>query len=762
MSPEEAITETISQFSQQGITNIETYILTSHPNSIQGKKEREVHKVFESHLNSLDELIQSDGKVDIAKAIGGSESGSNSIEKVMDGLDGVLKFCNGTFEDEDTNTNMDTNMEEAMTTVGLNTKAEEEEKNDTDGDVGADVGGDTKEATPAASAPTKYEKAMPFLTLFHSSQSLFTLMSLLSIVDIDTDTNVNADASSDTPSEKQIQILRKVCHVTSAMMTPRRASERDIKSNIKDKFMVMERLIRLISHFVEAMSKNSKNGNIDSSGTGSDKDADAITLSALMTLATAACRASERNKVAFVRALKNARRASDSAHTSTSSGKRCNSSIALLVKGLHTTVEAYKTATPSSSSSATMIKLMADICKLISVLCKFDDFRSEGSSAGTIGVESSMGASVSSAHDHVLEFNRSGVVPILHEITDIALTMNKDNNEGSGSGSGTRGVSEEDVVALAGSALGATRVLAVNDEIVQALVAVGTLKVVKLALEMGVEEVLLKDENNDKKNDGDVENSNKDAGSKLLSDPIRMQRQHLTSGAIGLVRNLCGNDEIKTTLCLGAKLDASTSILPMIMHGMKLYRENATIQEHGCGTLAAMALRKPANAMRIVQDDGPREIMLALRQFPNNVLVQRQGALAVRNIVSRLVANTNSGVTEASTNKGNNNGREDKDTLAGDESLEKNTDNLMNVRDVFLDLGAEVILRQITGRHQGSVDEAYAALRDLGCKISMVKYDAETKKTTTRVEMFGEVKSNFRAVYDESTAESAVSKHVGA
>ena len=299
--------------------------------------------------------------------------------------------------------------------------------------------------------------------------------------------------------------------------------------------------------------------------------------------------------------------------------------------------------------------------------------------------------------------------------------------------------------------------LLVNDEIVQALVAVGTLKVVKLALEMGVEEVFLKDENTDNNNDGDAEK-----GSKLLSNPIRMQRQHLTSGAIGLVRNLCGNDEIKTTLCLGAKLDASTSILPMIMHGMRLYRENATIQEHGCGTLAAMALRKPANAMRIVQDDGPREIMLALRQFPNNVLVQRQGALAVRNIVSRLVANTNSGITEASTNKGNENGREYNDTLVGDESLEKNADNLMNVRDVFLDLGAEVILRQITGRHQGSVDEAYAALRDLGCKISMVKYDAETKKTTTRVEMFGEVKSNFRAVYDESTAERAVNKHVGA
>ena len=146
-------------------------------------------------------------------------------------------------------------------------------------------------------------------------------------------------------------------------------------------------------------------------------------------------------------------------------------------------------------------------------------------------------------------------------------------------------------------------------------------------------------------------------------------------------------------------------------------------------------MRKPTNALRIVQENGPREIISAMAKFPNNVLLQRQGALAVRNIVSRLVANS----SEMET------------TGSGDtSSIVANKTETINVRDVFLDVGAEVVLRQITGRHQGSVDEAYAALRDLGCEVSMLKFDSETGAMTRQTQMFGEVKSNFRAVYDDS------------
>ena len=92
-------------------------------------------------------------------------------------------------------------------------------------------------------------------------------------------------------------------------------------------------------------------------------------------------------------------------------------------------------------------------------------------------------------------------------------------------------------------------------------------------------------------------------------------------------------------------------------------------------------------------------MIAAMAKFPNNVLIQRQGALAIRNIVSRLVANTASMETTG--------------TVDTNEIVTGQNESI-NVRDTFLDLGAEVILRQITGRHQGSVDEAYAALRDLG------------------------------------------------
>jgi len=146
------------------------------------------------------------------------------------------------------------------------------------------------------------------------------------------------------------------------------------------------------------------------------------------------------------------------------------------------------------------------------------------------------------------------------------------------------------------------------------------------------------------------------------------------------------------------------------------------------GTIAAMALRKPANAIRIIQENSPKVMIAAMAKFPNNVLIQRQGALAIRNIVSRLVANTASMET---TGTGDTN------------EIVTGQNESINVRDTFLDLGAEVILRQITGRHQGSVDEAYAALRDLGLEVSMVKYDAETQTMTRKTQMFGEVKSNF-------------------
>jgi len=160
-----------------------------------------------------------------------------------------------------------------------------------------------------------------------------------------------------------------------------------------------------------------------------------------------------------------------------------------------------------------------------------------------------------------------------------------------------------------------------------------------------------------------------------------------------------------------------------------------------------MALRRPGNARAILDADGPRWVIVAMRRHESNVNVQRQGALAVRNVVSRLLRDLpedESGVAG---------------TAAGAASVENERSS---VRDDFLELGAEAVLRNIAGRHQGSVDEAYAALRDLGCTVSLVKFNADDLQKSQssgsgvrgvgRTMMFGEKhNSNFRPVYEESS-----------
>lgn len=224
----------------------------------------------------------------------------------------------------------------------------------------------------------------------------------------------------------------------------------------------------------------------------------------------------------------------------------------------------------------------------------------------------------------------------------------------------------------------------------------------------------------------------------MRADGVR--RQRLAAASLGLLRNLCGNDEIKTNLCLGSSdqksASSTASVLPHLLGAMRAYPSVALIQEHACGTLAAMALRRPTNARAVLDAGGPRRILSAMRRHADNVGVQRQGALAVRNVVSRLLR-------ELPGDDGAPSGGDDK---CGD-------DGRAAIRDAFLELGAEEVLRNVAGRHQGSVDEAYAALRDLGCAVTLVKFDANGSQAggAGRPMMFGEKhNTSFRPVYEES------------
>ena len=384
-------------------------------------------------------------------------------------------------------------------------------------------------------------------------------------------------------------------------------------------------------------------------------------------------------------------------------------------------------------------------CQLLSTLCRYDDFRTTTTGGG--------GAPATScAHEHAMEFHRVGVESLLVKIAngvlnDLLLLFldgrevgcnDKENDDDGGGGSGDSnegGLAKKEL--LASAVLTALRVLAVNDEIIQTMVALGVLPIVTKALRLSV-------------TTADVTTTTADDESSSTTTRSNLLRKHrLAAASLGLLRNLCGNDEIKTNLCLGSSdqsssISSTPSALPHLLQAMKLYPTISPIQEHACGTLAAMALRRPANARAIINEDGPRLILTAMKRHTKNVGLQRQGALAVRNIVSRLMRDLDNG-------SGDNTAASSGNTTAGEE------DARSSIRDRFAELGVEDVLRNIAGRHQGSVDEAYAALRDLGYTVTLTKINAEdlqegnANAASRSTMMFGgKHNSSFRPVYEQS------------
>jgi len=291
------------------------------------------------------------------------------------------------------------------------------------------------------------------------------------------------------------------------------------------------------------------------------------------------------------------------------------------------------------SSREMMFQICAAACRCIVTICKYEESNKNRN-------RSTSGITISSAHDNAQSFFRCGLVSILADI--LSFTQREGDDY----------LTDSSMKTLATVSMQAIRVLAINDEIVQAFVAVGTIA--------------------------------------KLQKSLRFYRNTpaLVAPALGVIRNYCGNDEIKTTLVFDGTLE---EILACMDHHLNI----ALIQEHGCGAIAAMALRKPDNAQNIVAVGGVNNIIKAMRKHENCVLIQRQGSLACRNIVSRSP----------------------------------------QLRGTLLDAGADEVLRTLSGRHQGSVDEAYAALRDLGSQVGITKYDASGKEI--KLQMFGEVKPSF-------------------
>eukprot|EP00968_Pinguiococcus_pyrenoidosus_P023384 scaffold3747_cov240-Pinguiococcus_pyrenoidosus.AAC.1 len=148
---------------------------------------------------------------------------------------------------------------------------------------------------------------------------------------------------------------------------------------------------------------------------------------------------------------------------------------------------------------------------------------------------------------------------------------------------------------------------------------------------------------------------------------------------------------------------------------MDAHLGDALVQEHGLGTFAAGCLRRPDHSEALVHAGGVPSMLNAMRRHPDAVNLQRQGCLALRNMAAR-----------------------------GSPLL----------REQILDEGAEEVLRH-AGRFQASVDEAYAALRDLGLDVGIVTVDAGTGNVVEDGLVFGAKKANFNPVHDESSGTNA-------
>ena len=641
-----------------------SHLILSHPRSSSGEAERRIRTRFHDRLALLDGRVRADGTVRVDDA--------DDAGEVVRALGEIGRRCRYGDSPRD---------------------RENQGDGDDDGDDDDFETNDNDGGCIVAGGGGGGVGPFPNLTIFHRTSSIYTLMSFLGAVD---------PAAVRSAAAHELRVLSAAAKALSAILAndPPDADGKDVaacaglRSELRDSFVpALGRLVCLVGGVV--------------ADAGSPSSSSSTTLRDLLRLGTDATRGCEPAKVAWVRSVLPPREGSD---TDAGGAMGRGGGASVVVSCLAATPDGDDVGrSDARRASAT------EACRLLASLCRYDDPRD---AAGP-------GPTVSSAHDHAVEFHRAGASALLIGIARVAFSGRDGAPPDDGAEAEAEATSSSSNSAaderLASSALAALRVMAVNDEIVQTMVALGVLPIATEALRRGAASDAA---------DGD--------------DRVRERKQRFASAALGLLRNLCGNDEIKTNLCLGSSSSAAndrssksatSSVLPHVIRAMEVFPSAALVQEHACGALAAMALRRPANARAILDADGPRLVIAAMRRHDGNVSVQRQGALAIRNIVSRLLRDLGGG---------------DDSGINTAEAGSIGDDMKSSIRDAFLELGAEDVLRNNAGRHQGSVDEAYAALRDLGCRVSLVKLDADDPGVS-RTMMFGEKNnSSFRPVYEES------------
>lgn len=139
-----------------------------------------------------------------------------------------------------------------------------------------------------------------------------------------------------------------------------------------------------------------------------------------------------------------------------------------------------------------------------------------------------------------------------------------------------------------------------------------------------------------------------------------------------LLKALAGNDSVKTHII-------QNGAAPLIESALNRHKSNEAFSQHVLVCVAMLALRQKENSEALFETGISETIIQTMKIHPTSKVVQRNGAWAIRNMVSR--------------------SREQCDT--------------------FVNHGAEDVLNQALTDHPTIAHDVKSALRDLGCKVHL-------------------------------------------
>lgn len=150
-------------------------------------------------------------------------------------------------------------------------------------------------------------------------------------------------------------------------------------------------------------------------------------------------------------------------------------------------------------------------------------------------------------------------------------------------------------------------------------------------------------------------------------DSIKLLRE-----ACKLLKALAGNDTVKLHII-------QQGVAPLLESSLNRYKDNETFARHALACVTTLALREKDNARALFETGIAETIVQTMKIHAPNKVIQRNGAWAIRNMVSR--------------------SRDQCDT--------------------FLSHGAEDVLNQALTDHPSIAHDIKSALRDLGCKVHL-------------------------------------------